>query len=146
MVPGSMQIRSFARSLRFLATTAEATNPRVLRTIFPVRIPSTQTLAPPGRVPRWRSLASGSADVEREIDLINVKFGEAREEIETAMESRETVYFDEEAECAREAVREVLERFEGVLGKLKEGEREALRRSMGLKMEQLKAELKQLDD
>ncbi|KAI4366923.1 hypothetical protein MLD38_022724 [Melastoma candidum] len=137
-----MPIRSFARYLRLLA----ATNPGAPRAICPMRNPSLQTLAPPGRVPRWRSLASVSAEVEREIDMINVKFGEAREEIETAMDSKETVYFNEEAECAREAVREVLERFEGVLGKLKEGEREALRRSMGLKMEQLKAELKQLDD
>lgn len=80
------------------------------------------------------------------MDLINVKFGEAREEIEMAMESKETVYFDEEAQCARDAAREVVERFEGLLRKVGEREREALRRSMGLKMEQLKAELKQLED
>ncbi|XP_044511069.1 embryogenesis-like protein [Mangifera indica] len=85
-------------------------------------------------------------DYNREVDMINLKFAEAREEIEMAMESKETVYFNEEVECARDAVKEVLDRFEGLLGKLKESEKEALRRSMGLKIEQLKAELHQLDD
>lgn len=78
--------------------------------------------------------------------MINLKFAEAREEIEMAMESKETLYFDEEAECARAAVKEVLDLFNGLLCKLRESEKEALQRSMGLKIEQLKAELQQLDD
>ncbi|PKI62374.1 hypothetical protein CRG98_017180 [Punica granatum] len=73
-------------------------------------------------------------------------FAEAREEIEMAMESKETVYFDEEAECAKAVVKEVVDLFDGLLAKLPESERAALQRSMGLKIEQLKAELKQLDD
>ncbi|KAM7266238.1 hypothetical protein ACFE04_004135 [Oxalis oulophora] len=84
-------------------------------------------------------------DQNRVIDTINAKFAEAREEIEMAMESKETVYFDEEAECARIAVKEVLDMFDGLLSKLSEGERASLQRSMGLKMEQLKAELDQLN-
>ncbi len=63
-----------------------------------------------------------------------------------AMESKETVYFDEEAECARVAVKEVLDMFEGLLAKLSETQRAALQRSMGLKIEQLKAELQQLNE
>ncbi|KAJ4848044.1 hypothetical protein Tsubulata_044377, partial [Turnera subulata] len=45
-----------------------------------------------------RSLGTESAaelDVNKEVDTINLKFAEAREEIEMAMESKETVYFDE---------------------------------------------------
>ncbi|KAL9449529.1 hypothetical protein AB3S75_011452 [Citrus x aurantiifolia] len=85
-------------------------------------------------------------DYNGEVDMINLKFAEAREEIEMAMESKETLYFDEEAECARAAVKEVLDLFNGLLCKLRESEKEALQRSMGLKIEQLKAELQQLDD
>ncbi|KAJ9146070.1 hypothetical protein P3X46_028385 [Hevea brasiliensis] len=85
-------------------------------------------------------------DVNKEVDMINLKFAEAREEIEMAMESKETVYFNEEAECARTAVKEVLDMFEGLLGKLPGSEKAALQRSMGLKIEQLKAELLQMDD
>ncbi|VFQ80164.1 unnamed protein product [Cuscuta campestris] len=87
-----------------------------------------------------------SADADRVVDEINLKFAEAREEIESAMESKETLYFDEEAECARKAVNEVLELYEGLLEKLPEKEREAIQRSMGLKIEQLKAELEQLNE
>ncbi|XP_028805821.1 uncharacterized protein LOC114760701 [Neltuma alba] len=99
-----------------------------------------------------RSYSSGSGssgtelDKDREVDMINLKFGEAREEIEAALDSKDTVYFNEEAECARAAVSEVLEMFEGLLAKLPESEKAALQRSMGLKIEQLKAELTQLDE
>lgn len=80
------------------------------------------------------------------MDEINLKFAEAREEIEMALESKETVYFDEEAECARAAVKEVLDLFEGLLEKLPEKEKGVVQRSMGLKIEQLKAELAQLNE
>ncbi|KAK4280122.1 hypothetical protein QN277_011789 [Acacia crassicarpa] len=99
-----------------------------------------------------RSYNSGSGssgsevDKDKEVDMINLKFAEAREEIEEALDSKDTVYFNEEAECARAAVTEVLEMFEGLLAKLPESEKTAIQRSMGLKIEQLKAELKQLDE
>ncbi|KAJ6685188.1 F14O23.11 PROTEIN [Salix purpurea] len=111
--------------------------------------PRTRSLTDQNR--RGHSTESGGEsvpllDVNREVDRINLKFAEAREEIDMASESKETVYFDEEAECARAAVKEAMDMFEGLLGKLPESERAALQRSMGLKMEQLKAELQQLDD
>lgn len=85
-------------------------------------------------------------DHSKEIDEINLKFAEAREDIESAMDSKETVYFDEEAECARATVTHVLDMFNGLLAKLPESEKGALQRAMGLKIEQLKAELAQLDE
>ncbi|KAK7270404.1 hypothetical protein RIF29_23508 [Crotalaria pallida] len=85
-------------------------------------------------------------DQDKEVDMINLKFAVAREEIEMALESRDTVYFDEEAECARAAVNEVLDLFEGLLAKVSEKDKASLQRSMGLKIQQLKAELKQLDE
>ncbi|CAA6666229.1 unnamed protein product [Spirodela intermedia] len=90
--------------------------------------------------------ASVEEDYSQEVDEINLKFAEAREEIDAALESKDTVYFNEEADCAREAVKEVLDLFDGLLAKLPEKNRGVLRRSMGLKMEQLKAELEQLKD
>ncbi|XP_022767994.1 uncharacterized protein LOC111312201 [Durio zibethinus] len=90
--------------------------------------------------------SASELDVNKEVDSINLKFAEAREEIEMATESKETVYFNEEAECARAAVKEVLDMFERLLGKLSESQKAVLQRSMGLKIQQLKAELQQLDD
>uniref|UniRef100_A0A2P2J6E8 Uncharacterized protein n=1 Tax=Rhizophora mucronata TaxID=61149 RepID=A0A2P2J6E8_RHIMU len=111
-----------------------------------------QTELPIFETRRRHSTESGGGDsvagfdVNKEVDLINLKFAEAREEIESALDSKETVYFNEEAEGARAAVKEVLDLFDGLLEKLPESEKTALQRSMGLKMEQLKAELLQLDE
>nr|ABR17596.1 unknown [Picea sitchensis] len=95
---------------------------------------------------RYFSVDSSNLDYSKEVDEINAKFAEAREELEMAMESKETVYFDEEAETARDAVKQTLEMFDALLTKLPEAERGAVQRSMGLKMEQLKAELSQLNE
>ncbi|XP_015169717.1 uncharacterized protein [Solanum tuberosum] len=94
----------------------------------------------------FQNLRRYSVDTDREVDIINLKFAEAREEIESAMESKETVYFNEEAECARDAVKEVLDLYQGLLGKVTESEKGVIQRSMGLKIEQLKAELAQLNE
>ncbi|CAL5436214.1 unnamed protein product [Camellia sinensis] len=62
-------------------------------------------------------------DTSKVVDEINLKFAEAREEIETTLDSKATVYFDEDALCAQDAVKEVLEMYEGLLANLpkKEG-------------------------
>lgn len=80
-----------------------------------------------------------------EVDEINTKFVEARDDIEMALESKETVYFDAEAETARASVKAVLDKYDALLARLDERNRGVIQRSMGLKMEQLKAELKQLE-
>ncbi|KAL3513981.1 hypothetical protein ACH5RR_026698 [Cinchona calisaya] len=95
---------------------------------------------------KLQNLRLYSVETDKEVDTINLKFAEAREEIDSAMESKETVYFDDEADCARAAVKEVLDLYEGLLRKLPENGRAAIQRSMGLKIEQLKAELEQLND
>ncbi|KAL6607731.1 hypothetical protein ACP70R_040794 [Stipagrostis hirtigluma subsp. patula] len=93
-----------------------------------------------------RAFSSAAADYGKEVDEVNRKFAEAREEIEAAMESKETVYFDEEASVARDAANDALAAFDALLARLPPADADSLRRSMGLKMEQLKAELKQLED
>ncbi|KAL4448358.1 hypothetical protein ABPG75_005577 [Micractinium tetrahymenae] len=80
-----------------------------------------------------------------QIESINELFVEARDEIEYAKEDAETVYFNESCDAARKAVQDVIDRYQAVLQRLSEDERGKLQRSMGLKMEQLKAEVGQLD-
>ena len=87
-----------------------------------------------------------STDYGKDVDEINRKFAEAREEIESAMDSKETVYFNEEATVARDAAGEVIGAFDALLARVPPADADKLRRSMGLKMEQLKAELKQLEE
>ncbi|KAK9909688.1 hypothetical protein WJX75_006101 [Coccomyxa subellipsoidea] len=83
--------------------------------------------------------------LEAGIDTINDAFVTARDEIEYAKEEAETVYFNEAHETAKKAVSDTLQQFKALLDRLDESERSKLQRSMGLKMEQLKAELEVLD-
>lgn len=76
---------------------------------------------------------------------INDMFVEARDEIAYAQEDAETTYFNESYEDAKELVDKVLSEWDSVLSGLDEAEKGRVQRSMGLKMEQLKAELGQLD-
>mmetsp|Transcript_27972 Transcript_27972/g.53237 ORF Transcript_27972/g.53237 Transcript_27972/m.53237 type:complete len:149 (-) Transcript_27972:205-651(-) len=85
------------------------------------------------------------ADVQNEVDKINEKFAEARDEIECAMEDAETVYFNESAQTAKEVAGECIGLWTKLLEQSDNDTRAALTRSMGLKIEQLKAELKLLD-
>ena len=59
----------------------------------------------------------------------------------------ETTYFDEDAKLAKEASKECLDKYEELLRRCggDESERDKIRRSMGLKIEQLKAEAKLID-
>ncbi|XP_040380434.1 uncharacterized protein LOC121054519 isoform X2 [Oryza brachyantha] len=89
--------------------------------------PAPALVAPRPFFPAHRR-AFSTADYGKDVDEVNRKFAEAREEIEAAMDSKETVYFD------------------ALLERLPPADADSLRRSMGLKMEQLKAELNQLDE
>eukprot|EP00854_Cymbomonas_tetramitiformis_P013692 gene13692-16180_t len=80
-----------------------------------------------------------------QIDAINDKFAEARDEIEMATEDAETVYFNESAETAREVTNECITLWKQLLEKVSPETKVQLQRSMGLKLEQLKEEVKLLD-
>ncbi len=143
---GSLEIRSGFSSSSFRIQTLSPEN-HLGGSEFPSHVRSCCCCCCRGGL--RRSFATGSVNQEEQnkiVDAINTKFAEAREEIELAMESKETVYFDEEAESARAAVKVVLDAYDGLIARLDESERGALQRSMGLKMEQLKAELQQLND
>lgn len=89
---------------------------------------------------------SNAVDYQSEMDRINDMFVEARDEIQYAQEDAGTTYFNDSYDGARDLVQTVLHEFDDLLGRLGEEERGRVRRAMGLKMEQLKAELGQLDN
>ena len=72
-------------------------------------------------------------------------FVEARDEIAYAQEDAGTTYFNESYDDAKGLVDKVLSEWDSVLSGLEEEEKGRVQRSMGLKMEQLKAELGLLD-
>ena len=87
-----------------------------------------------------------SSDARAREDALNDLFVEAREEIENAMESVGSTYFNEDAEHARDATRAATEAYEALLASLPDDDaRGAMKRSMGMKFEQLRGELAALD-
>ncbi|GAX78325.1 hypothetical protein CEUSTIGMA_g5767.t1 [Chlamydomonas eustigma] len=91
-----------------------------------------------------RSYSSSAIDYEREVEDINNMFVEARDEIEYALEDSDTVYFNESVDEAKRSVDKCLEKWRALVESLPEAEAQRLQRSMGLKMEQLKAEFEEL--
>lgn len=86
------------------------------------------------------------SDARKREDALNNLFVEAREEIENAMESVGSTYFNEDAEHARDAVAAAVEAYEALLASLPDDDaRGAMRRGMGMKFEQLRGELAALD-
>jgi hypothetical protein len=82
---------------------------------------------------------------QAQVDAINELFVAARDEIEYAQEEAETVYFNESVADAKAAVDAALGAWARLLGASGPEEAMRLQRSMGLKMEQLKAEFHQLE-
>eukprot|EP00750_Incisomonas_marina_P002415 INCI12290.1.p1 GENE.INCI12290.1~~INCI12290.1.p1 ORF type:complete len:158 (-),score=37.38 INCI12290.1:577-1050(-) len=86
-------------------------------------------------------------DLRKRVEAINEKFVEAREEIEYALEEEGTVYFEEEVTMAREIADDALKMWRELIDDLPDdAQRTELQRSMGMKMEQLKAESQLLFD
>ena len=76
--------------------------------------------------------------IRLQIETLNEKFVEARDEIEYAVEDAETTYFNESHKVAKDAVAEAMQMYKQVLDDLSDDDRGKLQRSMGMKMEQLK--------
>mmetsp|Transcript_32130 Transcript_32130/g.91137 ORF Transcript_32130/g.91137 Transcript_32130/m.91137 type:complete len:173 (+) Transcript_32130:148-666(+) len=113
--------------------------------LAPITLRPSSLRLPGGAQPTRSRSSSTVAELQGRIDELNDKFVEARDEIELAQDDAETVYFNESVETAKKVVAEVLELWEGVLKDLEPGEKDKLMRGMGLKMEQLKAELEALN-
>ena len=91
------------------------------------------------------SPAGGEESLDARLDAVNRLFSTAREDLEDAQEDEGTVHFEESYNAAYAGVLETLRAFDDVLSSLDEEKRGSVRRSMGLKMEQLKAELAALE-
>lgn len=83
--------------------------------------------------------------LDAQLEDINRMFASAREDLEDAKEDEGTTYFFESYNAAHASVSETLEKFESLVSSLGEEKASSVRRSMGLKMLQLKAELDELE-
>lgn len=86
------------------------------------------------------------AAVKRAVDDISEKFSEAMELMNDARSSFGTVYFSEDVMDTQAQVEETLEDYKNLLSKLNEKQRRTVIQSIGLKMEELKAQMALIDD
>lgn len=91
--------------------------------------------------PRAPLCTHAKAPSEQLAEELSELYAEARELMSDAEEGRDTVYFEEDLEDAREAIGELLERYAAAKTELPAREAEQLTQLVGLKVEELKARL-----
>lgn len=83
------------------------------------------------------------SELNKRLDTFQDLFVEARLCIDDVVDSAETTYFDEDAEAATKAVKEALDEFEAIIKDVEDvDQKNRILRGNGLKVEQLKGELK----
>ncbi|XP_034251253.1 uncharacterized protein LOC117651371 [Thrips palmi] len=98
----------------------------------------------------WRRMSSASSlndsDVQKRVEDISHKFKEAMELLEDARGSVGTVYFSEDMTDAENAIQEVLSDYDALMKEMNEDQKRSVVRTIGLKMEELKAQVQMLKD
>uniref|UniRef100_K1P8X5 Uncharacterized protein n=1 Tax=Magallana gigas TaxID=29159 RepID=K1P8X5_MAGGI len=79
-------------------------------------------------------------DVKKRTEELTDSFMEARELMQDARESMNTVYFSEDMQEAAEAVSQTIQMYEKLLNELDENQKKDVVRTIGLKMAELKAQ------
>lgn len=77
---------------------------------------------------------------------ISEKFKEAMELMEDARGSVGTVYFSDDMSDAENAIEEVLSDYENLMQQMNEEQKKSVVRTIGLKIEELKAQIQMLKD
>ncbi|KAG0228809.1 hypothetical protein BGW41_003340 [Actinomortierella wolfii] len=86
-----------------------------------------------------------AADVQKGVENITDLFMIARDELEYAEEAKGTVYYNEDKEAARAAVQECLDQFDSLMSECTEEQKTDVQRKIGLKIQELKAQLDALN-
>ncbi|XP_060067175.1 uncharacterized protein LOC132547437 isoform X1 [Ylistrum balloti] len=84
--------------------------------------------------------------VKKMMEALTDKFTEARELMQDARESQGTVYFSDDMSEAQEAVKDTLEEYNSLLSKLNDTQKQNVVRTIGLRMEELKAQQSALEE
>lgn len=92
------------------------------------------------RVPVMFYSNMSDLDVKKRTEELTDSFMEARELMQDARESMNTVYFSEDMQEAAEAVTQTIQMYEKLLNELDENQKKDVVRTIGLKMAELKAQ------
>ncbi|KAL8576591.1 hypothetical protein ACOMHN_025066 [Nucella lapillus] len=101
---------------------------------------------------RWFTVSSSVTgkvkpeDLRRRVDYLTDCFAEARELLGDARESLGSSYFSDDMMEAQEAVSSTITKYEALLTDLDEDQRNGVVRTIGLRMEELKAQEQAIKD
>nr|XP_022316185.1 uncharacterized protein LOC111119901 [Crassostrea virginica] len=98
------------------------------------------------RVPVHFYSTLSDQDVKRRTEELTDCFMEARELLQDAKESLNTVYFSEDMQEASEAVAQTIQTYEKFLNELNETQKKDVTRTIGLKMAELKAQYAAMEE
>ncbi|KAH3873262.1 uncharacterized protein LOC127868979 [Dreissena polymorpha] len=85
-------------------------------------------------------------DMKKMMDNLKDKFADARELLADARENKGTVYFSEDLKDAQEAVKTTLEEYQKLLMKLSDQQKHDVISTLGLRMEELKAQQSAIEE
>ncbi|KAJ1847616.1 hypothetical protein LPJ73_004205 [Coemansia sp. RSA 2703] len=83
--------------------------------------------------------SSSSVDIDKEIEAITDLATTAKDEMDFAEESRNSVYYNDDKQTAHEAVDEMTNSYNSLLDRLSESDRKAVETRIGMKIKEIQS-------
>ncbi|KAJ2785592.1 hypothetical protein GGI15_001865 [Coemansia interrupta] len=83
--------------------------------------------------------SSSSVDIDKEIEAITDLATTAKDEMDFAEESRNSVYYNDDKRTAHEAVDEMTNTYNSLLDRLSESDRKAVETRIGIKIKEIQS-------
>ncbi|KAJ2482641.1 hypothetical protein IWW56_000983 [Coemansia sp. RSA 2131] len=111
-----------------------------LRVLFTRRLPVISAWGPPAQsqsiARRW---FSAPRDLDKEIESITDLATVAKDEMDFAQESRNSVYYNDDKKAAHEAVDEMTEAYNSLLGRLTDADKRSIEMRIGMKIKEIQS-------
>ncbi|KAJ1744354.1 hypothetical protein LPJ78_000104 [Coemansia sp. RSA 989] len=78
-------------------------------------------------------------DLDKEIEAITDLATTAKDEMDFAMESRNSVYYNEDKKAAHEAVEDMAQAYAGLLGRLSAADKQVVETRIGMKIKEIQS-------
>ncbi|KAJ2359243.1 hypothetical protein IWW50_006229 [Coemansia erecta] len=114
-----------------------------LRTLFVQRLPATVAAGGLPTQSQSQSISlrwfSSKSDLDKEIEEITDLATVAKDEMDFALESRNSVYYNDDKQTAHEAVDQMTEAYTSLLGRLSDADRRSIETRIGMKIKEIQS-------
>ncbi|KAJ2809050.1 hypothetical protein H4R20_000414 [Coemansia guatemalensis] len=109
------------------------------RALFIRRLAPMQVVQQPQQWQAARRCLSSKVDLDKEIETITDLATTAKDEMDFAEESRNSVYYNSDKVTAHDAVEELKTAYNGLLARLSDADKEAIRTRIGMKVKEIQS-------